>query len=106
MANGAGIHLLSTCVGCLAALLLKNPEGAARCGAEGVFEPVVDTMSKARTHAGVQRQCAMFLRNAVVRNPENVPLVLLNTDAEALLRLSKKNHPRTPRRRTPAGRPR
>ena len=82
------------CVGCLAALLLKNPEGAARCGAEGVFEPVVDAMSKARTHAGVQRQCAMFLRNAVVRNPENVPAVLLNTDAEALLRLSKKNHPR------------
>ena len=54
----------------------------------------MSVMSKARTHAGVQRQCAMFLRNAVVRNPENVPAVLLNTDAEALLRLSKKNHPR------------
>lgn len=82
------------CVGCLAALLLKNPEGAARCGAEGVFEPVVDAMSRARAHKGLQRQCAMFLRNAVVRNPENVPLILNNTDAEALLRLSKKNHPK------------
>ena len=82
------------CVGCLAALLLKNPEGAARCGAEGVFEPVVDAMSRARAHKGLQRQCAMFLRNAVVRTPENVPLILNNTDAEALLRLSKKNHPK------------
>ena len=61
------------CVGCLAALLLKNPEGAARCGAEGVFEPVVDAMSRARAHKGLQRQCAMFLRNAVVRNPRTCP---------------------------------
>ena len=82
------------CVGCLAALLLKNPDGAARCGAEGVFEHVVDAMSRARSHKGLQRQCAMFLRNAVVRNPENVPLILNNTDAEALLRLSKKMHPK------------
>lgn len=43
-------------------------------------------------HKGVQRASCMFFRNAVVRNPENKAPILA-TNAEALLRLAKKNHP-------------
>lgn len=81
------------CVGALAAACLKNPEGAARLGPEGCVDAVFDAMAAASAHRGLQRQCCMFARNAVVRNPENKPL-LLAANAEALLRAAKRNHPK------------
>ena len=80
------------CIGTLVALCLRFPEGAARCGAEGCFDAVIEAMSAAKMHKGVQRASCMFFRNAVVRNPENKAPILA-TDAEELLRLAKKNHP-------------
>ncbi|EEH56071.1 uncharacterized protein MICPUCDRAFT_40627 [Micromonas pusilla CCMP1545] len=92
-ANANAAHaVVEQCLGALTALCLRHPENAARCGAEGVFEPIVECMAAGAAHKGTQRQGAMFLRNAVVRNPENVPLVLA-TRAEALLRAAKRNHP-------------
>ena len=81
------------CVGALAAACLKNPEGAARLGPEGCVDAVFDAMTAAKSHRGLQRQCCMFARNAVVRNPENAPL-LLAANAEALIRAAKRNHPK------------
>jgi len=79
-------------IGALGALMLKNPVGAAECSGAGVFDVVLEAMQLAKESKGVQRQACMFLRNVVVRNPENKPLVLAG-GAEDLLRAAKKLHP-------------
>ena len=45
-ANANAAHaVVEQCLGALTALCLRHPENAARCGAEGVFEPIVECMA-------------------------------------------------------------
>ena len=85
---------MEQCVGALAATCLKHPEAPTQCSSDSVFETVADVMASksAIPHKGVQRQCCMFFRNAVVRNQE-LRGQMLATTVEQSLRLAKKNHP-------------
>tara|TARA_B110000977_G_scaffold131133_2_gene167143 strand:+ start:9469 stop:11208 length:1740 start_codon:yes stop_codon:yes gene_type:complete len=88
------LSAVEQCVGALAATCLKHPEAPTQCSSDSVFETVADVMASksAIPHKGVQRQCCMFFRNAVVRNQE-LRGQMLATTVEQSLRLAKKNHP-------------
>ena len=63
-------------LGCLAAAILRNPEGAIAAVEAGAASAAVDACDAHPKAAGVARQLCLFARNAVCRTPETREAVL------------------------------
>jgi hypothetical protein len=91
-AGAAGAALSEAGLTMLAALTLRNPEGAAAAAAAGALDAAVELMARYPAVPGLQRAACMYLRNSAARNLELRPL-MLERGAEPLLRAAKAAHP-------------
>lgn len=72
---------------CLAAMSLRQPTNAARIASAGAAEIIVKGMKRHERAGGLQRQCALCIRNIAGRCPELCPL-LLDAGVEDVLRVA------------------
>ncbi|KAK3277891.1 hypothetical protein CYMTET_14133, partial [Cymbomonas tetramitiformis] len=84
---------LEQAVGVLTAITLRNPDGAAAAAEAGCFQAVLAVMQAEPSAQYLQRQACMFIRNAVARSKDNIPL-LLEQGASQLLLKAKALHPK------------
>jgi hypothetical protein len=89
--GAAAAPLCESGLALLAALTLRNPEGAAAAATAGGLDVALDVMSAFPSAPGLQRAACMYLRNSAARNLELRPL-MLERGAEALLRAAKAAH--------------
>jgi hypothetical protein len=90
--KGPEVATVELAIGVIAAICLRNPSGAAAVAEAGCLEATLAVMRAMPLASSVQRTACMCLRNAVVRNPENIPR-LLDNEAEQILLAAKRNHP-------------
>ena len=93
-AGVAAVPLCEAGLTLLAALTLRNPDGAAAAAAAGGLDIAVELMALFPGASGLQRAACMYLRNSAARNLELRPL-MLERGADALLRAAKAAHPAT-----------
>lgn len=72
---------------CLAAMSLRQPVNASRIAQAGATEIMVKSMRRHERAGGLQRQCALCIRNIAGRCPELAPM-LLDAGVEDVLRMA------------------